>query len=128
MIKCHYCDTFKRIPKSLRKMSGERDHKISLRYCRAVGKEVTSSTNACQHFSLTELLWCERHNQWIHIIACIHLHKTKAPQHQRCSQCKDEVMDAARGKDLYAEFGLVRKNHTNNYLHPKRASERRPTL
>ena len=114
MITCHYCQSFKEIKKSLRRMVGDAPKpKISYRYCRHIHNEVTNTTTACEHFSPAQNLWCRRWDEWIHLIVCIHRHKVRKFGCVRCTQYTNEVSDVARGRDLYDQFGLVRKNHVH---------------
>lgn len=114
MIKCHYCQTYKIVPESLRRLVMEAPkRKISHRYCREVQKEVTTESIACDKFTPTDLFWCDRWSEWVHIIVCINHHNNKKLGCVTCSQYKQEVSDVARGRDLYRILGIERKNNIN---------------
>jgi len=114
MIHCHYCQSYKDIPKSLRRITGDTPaRRLSYRYCRHVRKEVVSTTKACKHFIPATHFWCKKWNGWLHIIMCLYHHANRTHGCVLCKQYKNEVADVARGRDLYAIFGKERKNHVN---------------
>jgi len=109
-MKCYYCETWHSVPKSLRKIDDANPkRKISLRFCKRKGKDIIGDNEWCSHFSLHKNIWCQRGEQWLHIILCLERYKKKI---NGCSGCPqfEEIVECARGKDLYSYFEIERKS------------------
>jgi hypothetical protein len=109
-MKCHYCQTFTNIPKSLRRISGDYPKpKISYRYCRHIHEEVTSNTEtACNQFIPAPYFWCKQWSGWIHVVVCLVRRKRKILPCAYCKQYK-EIEDISVGRDMFEIFGVKRK-------------------
>ena len=108
-MKCHYCQTYHSIPKSLRRIS--RDYpkpKISYRYCRHVHKEVTSNTEACNQLTPAPYFWCKQWSGWIHVVVCLVRRKRKILPCAYCKQYK-EIEDISVGRDMFEIFEVRRR-------------------
>ena len=110
---CIHCNFYNHIPEHLRKAivisSSKKEYR---RYCRQVERDVESEDVSCEHFKPYHYFWCERFTYRLHLLQCLNRQKTKMEGCRRCSQA-DDIMDVARGRDLYEFFGVTRKIHPN---------------
>lgn len=111
MPTCIYCDIYNKIPESLRKLvlitEKRKDH---LRYCRHVERDMKPDDEGCQHFTPYPYFHCKRFKYRLHILICMHKWKQKILECKNCPQA-DDIIDVARGRDLYEHFGVDRRLH-----------------
>ncbi|KXH69792.1 MAG: hypothetical protein AM326_01595 [Candidatus Thorarchaeota archaeon SMTZ-45] len=109
---CIHCDFYNNIPEGLRKVIPiSNTQKIYKRYCRHVEQDVTSESLSCAHFTPYAYFWCNIFTYRLHLLQCLNRQKKKMEGCMRCGQAED-ILDVARGRDLYAHFGVDRKIHT----------------
>jgi hypothetical protein len=122
MPTCIHCDFYNNIPENLRKVIEiSATKKKYKRYCRHVERDVASGDVSCEHFTPYQYFWCDRFTYRLHLLQCLNRQKKKMDGCRRCSQA-DDVMDVARGRDLYEFFGVNRK------IHLKNKKQKKPTL
>jgi len=110
---CIHCDVYDKIPERLRTaIQVSSTKKKYNRYCRHVEKEVQSDTPSCHNFIPYHYFWCERFTYRLHLLQCLNRQKMKMDTCRRCGQAED-VLDVARGRDLYLFFEVDRKIHNN---------------
>ena len=111
MPKCIHCNFYHTIPERLRKIEVISIHKKAYsRYCRRVEHDVDSGSNSCDRFDPYPNFHCNRFNYRLHLLQCLNRQKTKMEDCRRCKQAED-IVDVARGRDLYEHFGVNRKIH-----------------
>lgn len=110
---CIHCNFYNNIPERLRTSTKISDtKKIWRRYCRHVEREVDCENTSCENFKPYHLFWCERFHYRLHLLQCLNRQRIKMDGCRRCSQA-DDVLDVARGRDLYDLFGVNRRIHQN---------------
>ncbi len=122
---CTHCDFYNNIPDHLRKViltSGTK--KKYNRYCRHVEHDVDGNTYSCEHFAPYPLFYCNKFTYRLHLLQCLNRQKTKMEGCRRCSQA-DNIVDVARGRDLYDLFGVDRRVHLQNKKQKKPKLRRR---
>lgn len=121
---CIHCDFYNNVPDRLRTViviSGT--NKKYKRYCRHVEKDVSSESESCHHFIPYKFFWCNRFTYRLHLLHCLNRQKIKLEGCKGCSQA-DDILDVARGRDLYEHFGVNRRIHLNRRK-PKKTKLRR---
>ena len=110
---CINCNYYNQIPQRLRTVTQDTPTiKIYKRYCRHVEREVGSEDVSCHAFTPYEYFWCDRFAYRLHLLCCLNRQKMKMDGCRTCSQ-GDDILDVARGRDLYELFGVNRKVHLN---------------
>lgn len=110
---CIHCDLYDQVPESLRTVIvTSTNKKIYRRYCRRVEKEVRGEDLSCQYFIPHKYFWCEQLSSRLHLIQCLNRQRQKMEDCKGCSQA-DDILDVARGRDLYEYFGVNRRIHQN---------------
>ena len=121
---CVHCENYYNIPERLRKVIPvSSTQKIYKRYCRHVEHEVSSDSISCAQFIPYQYFWCIHFTYYLHILQCLNRHKKNMEWCVGCGQFED-ILDVARGRDLYAHFGVDRKIHINR-VKPKAKLRRR---
>jgi len=110
---CAHCVVYNTIPESLRKTETISTHKkFHSRYCRHVEKDMTEETESCEIFEPHPYFYCKRFTYRLHLLQCLNRHKKKMEGCVRCKQVAD-ILNVAKGRDLYEHFGVERKIHTH---------------
>ena len=110
---CIHCNFYDKIPSDLRTViQVSNTVKIYKRYCRHIEKQVQGEDLSCEHFTPYEYFWCERFTYRLHLLQCLNRQRIKMEECRNCKQAED-VLDVARGRDLYEYFGVNRKIHQN---------------
>ncbi len=126
MPTCIFCDFYNHISEELRKsIVISATKKEYMRYCRHVEDDVDSETASCKHFVPYPYFWCDTFNYRLHLLQCLHRQKIRLFGCANCSQGQDDIMDVARGRDLYELFGVDRKIHLQNKKQEKPKLRRR---
>ncbi len=113
---CIHCTVYNNIPERLRTTVKISDTvTVHKRYCRHVEKEVQSEDLSCENFLPYEYFWCDFFHYRLHLLQCLNRQKTKMDGCRNCPQA-DDIMDVARGRDLYEFFGVTRKIHLQNKI------------
>jgi len=108
---CVHCDFYNKIPDRLRTVIPiSSTKKIYKRYCRHVEGEVQSDSISCPHFTPYHTFWCHHFTYRLHLLQCLNRQKKRMEGCVRCKQAED-ILDVARGRDLYEFFGVNRKVH-----------------
>jgi hypothetical protein len=68
--------------------------------------------DSCKHFHPYPYFYCAKFTYRLHLLQCLNRRRMKMESCRRCSQVED-IMDVARGRDLYKYFGVDRKLHLN---------------
>lgn len=122
---CIHCDFYNRIPEHLRKTIRVTDtKKIHTRYCRHVEQDCDPDMYSCEHFTPYPYFYCDKFTYRLHLLQCLNRQKKKMEACRRCRQAED-IIDVARGRDLYDFFGVDRKVHLNRRTKKKTKLRRR---
>jgi len=110
-MKCHYCVIFQKAAKR-NNIEMAKNVIVSERFCKCKLEMVKSETPACTaHFVIAQFFWCERWQQWQHILSCINQKKKAIVPLacEKCYQCEEEIFEIAAGRNLHELFGIQRK-------------------
>lgn len=81
---CKYCATF--LKSEVKRVETDRGSTAMGRICNVTGQEIQADTEACENFILGRSFWCNKEDNWIYIVACIHRRKREYPGCLRCKQ------------------------------------------
>jgi hypothetical protein len=122
---CIHCDVYNNVPQRLRTIvQVSNTVKIYKRYCRHVEKDRQGEDVSCENFKPYHMFWCERFTYRLHLLQCLNRQRIKMEGCRNCPQA-DDIMDVARGRDLYELFGVNRKVHLQNKKQKKPKLRRR---
>lgn len=94
-MKCQYCDHFYKAQD--RRLQKQNDKVIySERYCRLNQAYVTGDNKICDDFIITKSFWCNKEENWLDIIVCIH---RQNKGYCKCRQGKEVIKTARRRPD-----------------------------
>lgn len=119
---CIHCDIYNKVRESQRKtVKISEKVKIHNRYCLRVEKDRQPEDESCKDFIPNPTFLCDKFKYRLHLLQCLHRQKMKMEDCKKCLQAED-IIDVARGKDLYEYFGVDRK------LHMPRKKPKKPKL
>lgn len=111
---CQYCDIFQRSSHRNIQKTNTGQTIEHTRYCSFAEKHVNFDGEPCYDFKPHPYIWCRKHQEFVHILACLNRQRQEKPCSLKCKQ-KKEVKDAIRGQDL----SLLGKTSKLHLLKPK---------
>jgi len=112
-MKCHYCKVFQTVPSSLIKLVGDKERRISHRYCKNIDQYVTGEHPQCDLLIPNKYFYCEKLRRRQNMIGCLYYHKIRHPDHADCYQVED-IIQLSKDHNFYSLFGESKKTGLSN--------------
>ena len=108
---CIHCEIYNNIPESLRKTIKISDKRtIHTRFCTRSEKEMSPDEDGCENFLPYPFFYCDKFKYRLHLLQCLNRKRLQLLDCRRCTQVEN-IIDVARGRDLYRYFEVPRKIH-----------------